>query len=183
MLDMKQHFREDSENSTETVRMYSSTDSEPGLPIEPPTKKIKLEHEETSSASDLTDDEESTYMSDDRAVFSDAAPPGPNYDIVYHADDHDSLISLIYRANQEPHGRELLTQLEQGCSVDLLDELIESNDDDDTYASSRKATRFYSTDNTLQNTEATPIKMEVCFAAVEEDLSRKSPPDTSSTGH
>jgi hypothetical protein len=50
--------------------------------------------------------------------------------------------------------------------------------------SCRKATRFYSTDNTLQNIEATPINMEVCFAAVEEkDLSRESAPDTSSTGH
>jgi hypothetical protein len=40
---------------------------------------------------------------------------------------------MIYNANQDPHGRQLLAQLEQGCSVDLLDELIESNDDDDTY--------------------------------------------------
>jgi hypothetical protein len=70
MIDMKQHFREDSENSTETVRMYSSAESEPGLPTEPPKKKIKLEHEETSSASDLTDDDKSTYMSNDGAVFS-----------------------------------------------------------------------------------------------------------------
>jgi hypothetical protein len=183
MIDMKQHFREDSENSTETVHMHSSAESEPGLPIEPPKKKIKLEHE-TSSASDLTNDEESTYMSSDGAVFSEAAPPGPKYSIIYRNDDNASLISMMYKANKDPHGRELLVQLERGCSVDLLDELIESNDDDDTYVSCRNPTRFYSTNNTLQNIEATPINMEVCFVAVEEkDLSRESAPDTSSTEH
>ena len=110
MIDLKKQFMEDSDNSGKTIDIQDNgpTYSEPGLPIdEPPKKRIKLEQQE--SESDLTgsndDEDESTYMSNDGAVFSVAAPPGPSYNIVYHTPDTSSLISMIYKDASNSHGR------------------------------------------------------------------------------
>ena len=159
-------------------------------------KQVKQELMESEESNTDNDEDGDTYMSSDGATFSGPDPPGPNYNIVYH-NDASSILSMLAKEQQvDSHGeRQLLKELDQGCSAVLLDELIPS--DDEAYLPSTKPTATYASANTLHKTEATPWNMDVCFVAVstvenqslKNAASLKSPPDildnslTNSTEH